>query len=184
MLHKSFAVEFIVAAVMANALQAAVAGPLVVDLTVGGTTMQDIISAQVCSGLLNRDSSDKAGVYTLLNQPYDSDWLVDTTGISNPFITPTDQFISSCFQLKNSVQGYILYDYAAQQAVVPNIITLAAVLNAIPLEASSPDVADNVLVFDAVKEWAGFSALDVNNYMFNHYINDTTTLAWMNPGYF
>lgn len=82
------------------------------------------------------------------------------------------------------MKGYILYDYSSQQALVPNLITLAAVLNAIPLEASSSFLKKTTnQVFDLTATWATFSPLDATSYMFNNYINETSTLSWMNPGY-
>ena len=65
------------------------------------------------------------------------------------------------------------------------MVTLAAVLAAVPLEATDPVVASASpnLVFDLTTEWKGFSPFDATSYMFDNYINETSTLAWMNPGY-
>ena len=137
------------------------------------------VSVQTCSGLLNR--GDKS-VYTILNEPFDSDWLLDTEGVSNPELTTVDDFLKLCLTEKN-VKGYILYDYKAQQVLVPSLITLASVLDAVLLEASSPATIGATLVYDSIQQWSGFTGLDAAQYMYNKYVNETTTLAFMNPGY-
>ena len=152
---------------------------MVVDLTVEGTDMPTKIAVQICSGLLNRGDST---VYTLMHQPYDSDWLQDTEQVTNPDITSQDDVLSKCMS-SSEVKGYILYDYDSQKALVPNLITMAAVMDAVLLETGHPAMAGSSMVYDAVTEWSGFSGLDASKYMYSHYINDTTTLAWMNPGY-
>jgi hypothetical protein len=79
-----------------------------------------------------------------------------------------------------------VYDYATQQALVPNLITLTGVLDAIPLEANHPAIAATPsahLVYNLITEWSGFTPLNATSFMFDHYINETSTLAWMNPGY-
>ena len=70
---------------------------------------------------------------------------------------------------------------------MPNIITLAAVLDAVPLDEND-DLSLRLmgmapLVFDAVKEFAEFTPEKATEYMFNNYANHTTTLSKMNPGY-
>jgi hypothetical protein len=78
---------------------------------------------------------------------------------------------------------YVTYDYLTQQALLPNLITLAAVEDALLLEKGQFDVATASLVLDATAAWAGMSALEATEYVYDRYINDTTTMAWMNPGY-
>ena len=164
----------------ALALTNALAPSIVVDLVSEPVpSFGTKVSVQTCSGLLNRGDTS---VYTLLTEPFDSDWLFDTEGVSNPALTSIDDFLKLCLADKN-VNGYILYDYKAQQILVPNLVTLSSVLNAVLLEASSPAVAGATLVYDAVKEWEGFTGLDASRYMYEHYVNQTTTLAFMNPGY-
>jgi hypothetical protein len=65
------------------------------------------------------------------------------------------------------------------------LITLAAVLNAVPLEANNPAISSTqpTMVLDLTKEWGGFSPNAATSYMYDNYVNQTTTLAWMNPGY-
>lgn len=54
-----------------------------------------------------------------------------------------------------------------------------------PLQDGHPAIAATspTMAFDLITEWEGFSPLDATSYMFDNYVNQTTTLAWMNPGY-
>lgn len=78
-----------------------------------------------------------------------------------------------------------MYDYSLQQALLPNLITLASVLDAVPLEAGHPAIASAqpTVVYNLITEWAGFSPLDATSFMYDNFVKQTTTLAWMNPGY-
>jgi len=154
---------------------------MVVDLT--NEDMATKIAVQVCAGILNRAGASNANtVYTLLTQPYDSDWLFDAEQVSDPTLTSSDDVLSRCL-LDSSIKGYIKYNYKDQQVVVPNLITLAAVLDAVLLEEGHPALVGATQVYDAVTEWQGFSGLDASEYMYTHHVGATSTLAWMNPGY-
>ena len=139
-----------------------------------------VMTAQVCAGLLNRDVDNNfGGVYTFMDQ-YDYDWLNDINGVTDPVKTDVTTFIDSCLSI---VGSYILYDYATQQSLIPSLITLAAVLDATLVESSYAVPTDTVLVYNAAEEWTGYTPLQATQYVYDRYINSTTTLAWMNPGY-
>lgn len=113
----------------------------------------------------------------------DDAWLKRTEGIedaSSSEISALD-FISMC--LTGPAKGYIRYNATAQQVLTPNIVTLAAVLDAVPLEDGHPARDGAELVYDAVTNWDGFSALDATSFMYDNHVNETTTMAKMNPGY-
>jgi hypothetical protein len=154
----------------------------VVDLTVEGISIQTKINVQICSGLMNRDENDIT-VYTLMEEPYDSDWLADAEGVTNPELTSTNSLLSTCTAQKDLVKGYILYDYVSQQVLVPNLITLASVMDALLLESSDEMTQTLPLLFDSVTTWKGYNAVNSTAYMYEHHIDSTSTLAWMNPGY-
>jgi len=61
-------------------------------------------------------------------------------------------------------------------------VTLAAVLDAVPLEDGDPAMANATMLFDATKMWAGYDAAAATEYMFDNFINETTGMAKMNPG--
>eukprot|EP01084_Bolivina_argentea_P316278 548182_1 len=158
--------------------------PTIIDLT--SSNIETRIAVQICSGLYNR-IPDNNGVYTLMSEPYDTDWLKDLYNISNPILTPINDFMIECLSTKNIAKGYIRYNYTLQHLITPNLITMASILNAVLLEDGSPYIINNTLLFDAIVEFRHYTALEATKYMYNHYINSTTTLAFMdaspcNPG--
>jgi hypothetical protein len=132
-----------------------------VDLTLNNNeSITTQISVAVCSGLFNRDTSISGAAYLLYSQD-DLDWLEDTDGITNPDITSPSDFISICLA-SPVANGYLRYNKTSQATIVPNIITMAAMVNAVPLEDGDSHITgdDVELVFDAVTEFAGFNALN------------------------
>ena len=173
----------------------------------GGPFACDIaleIAVQTCAGLLNRDPSVAGAVYTLVEQ-LDADWLADTdmiciegvkysagpcaAGAGGPRtpLTPRRVLLQKCAAAKKPdgtrlVAGYIRFNATAQQQVVPNIVTLAAVLDAIPLQDGDPLAAQLQKVFDAVEDFRGFSAMRATEYMHTRHVNQTAGMTLMNPG--
>jgi len=142
-----------------------------------------VLAAQVCVGLLNRGAGPPA--YTLM-RPEDFTWLriVEPSLPSPPPLTALPDFFSACFSGAAAART-IRYSFAAQQALVPNLLTLAALLDAVPLEDGSPFApAAPALAYDALAGWAGFSPLNATAFMFAHpRFNATTSMAKMNPGW-
>jgi hypothetical protein len=168
---------FVNSLIPAMVVVAATSPDKIVDLS--GLTSQTVVSAQVCAGLLNRKGDDYNGVYTLMDE-YDYDWLYDINGISDPETTDANSFIASCV---SESAGYITYDYTTQQALLPSLITLASVMSAPLVESNYAVPSSAVLIFNAAEQWAGYTPLEAAQYVYNNFINSTTTLAWMNPGY-
>lgn len=167
--------------VVSASLAAAGAPVTYIDLRHEGLPAR--ISVLVCSGLYNRDESRGGAVYTLLDPAGgdpDTTWLADIDGVTDPPLTTAADFVAACVETR--ALGYIRYNATAQQLVTPNIITLAAVLDAVPLEDGDPAVASAPMLFDAVKTFDGMDARGCTEYMFDHYANQTTGLAKMNPG--
>ena len=111
-----------------------------------------------------------------------------TTDAHRTAVTPPQQFLRGCLQAKRSddkplVAGAILFNTSGQQLIAPNIATLAAVLDAVPLQPNDPLLGMTKVIFDAVTTFAGFSALDATSYMYNQYLNKTTGMPLMDPGY-
>ena len=152
----------------------------VVDLR--GATPPQTLAAQVCVGLLNRDPSLRGAAYALLH-PEDVTWLALVGDEQPP--TALDTFMHACLA-GGGVAGsrIIRYNFSAQQEVVPNLLTIAAVLDAVPLEAGSPwEPPGAALVFDAVAAWVGFHEVNATAFVFDHYGNATSGVAKMNPGW-
>ena len=143
-------------------------------------TLATQIAVQVCAGLLNRDGAKGGPVYTLGSQR-DVDWL-SSTGVPLPVASSADAFLASCLHGPDAVaSGYIAYN-ASDFLTIPPLITLAAVLDAVPLESDDPRIGDAKQVFDSRIAWRGFGAYEATEYMLEHHINATTTMAKMNPG--
>eukprot|EP00929_Paragymnodinium_shiwhaense_P016108 TRINITY_DN124298_c0_g1_i1.p1 TRINITY_DN124298_c0_g1~~TRINITY_DN124298_c0_g1_i1.p1 ORF type:complete len:564 (-),score=71.71 TRINITY_DN124298_c0_g1_i1:169-1860(-) len=158
----------------------AVAQQAITVVDMAKTSLADKIAVQTCAGLFNRNADVAGAVYVLLDGR-DLAWLESTEGIVNPRLTPATEFVAKCMQ-SGTVKGYLAYNASSQPLVLPNIITLAGVLDAVPLEASDPAIGHAPRVFDAVARFAGFSAYDATLYMYNGFANRTTTMAKMNPG--
>jgi len=150
----------------------------VVDLR--GATAPQTLAAQVCIGLLNRAPGLRGAAYALIN-PEDVTWLALVGDEQPP--TALDAFMHAC--LTGVADSRIIrYNFSAQQEVVPNLLTVAAVLDAVPLEAGSPwEPPGATLVFDAVAAWVGYKEVDATAYVFDHWVGNTSGAAKMNPGW-
>ena len=100
--------------------------------------MPDLLAIQVCCGLLNRARSNTTSCYTI-SSPNDIEWLavIAPSLPSPPPFTPIPTFLRACFAAAAS-HTVIAFNYTQQQELVPNIITVASVLSAVPLPPSSP----------------------------------------------
>jgi hypothetical protein len=137
----------------------------VVDLR--GLSSAQRVTALTCSGLVNRNTSAR-GVYTLLSGD-DEKWLANAEGVQHPVLTPADVFVADC--IAHVARGVIRFNATAQQAIVPNILTLAAVLDAVPVETVPAGAS---VAYDTLTSWAGFSALDATRWLYTNHINTTT----------
>ena len=110
--------------------------------------------------------------------------LIDNVTQPPPLVA-YEAFLAACLQ--GPARGrYIRYDATSQQKLLPNIVTLAGVLDAVPLEfssASAPPPHATVLTFDALAAFDGFAPVEATRYVYEHHVNMTTGLSWMNPGY-
>ncbi len=148
---------------------------MVVDIgpETGPTTS---IAAQACAGMFNR----KAGgsVYTLMKDK-DHKWIEeldlkpDQTMKAEPFLDVCMAEFPRC----------VRYSYEGQRELLPNILTVGAVLDAIPVDEKM-DVKCGNIVFDAAIE---FKERDTpylaTRYVYENHVNETTGLAMLNPGY-
>jgi len=143
------------------------------------------IAVQTCVGLFNREENSLHGpAYALLDHD-DEWWLTTVTGLSQqPSTTPIPAFLARCFQ-SGVASGRLRYSYAIHHLIVPNLLTVAAVLDAVPLEDGDP-VADSPavpVIFDAVLQFpAGTTAFEATQMVFDTWGNRTTTMSKMNPG--
>lgn len=159
---------------------------LVVDLQQRQFDLATQLAVQTCSGLFNRDAKSRTAAYVLF-EARDGEWLADVAEAQPTPISVAD-FLKRCLHGSEHdggvpvANGRIRYNATTQQRLVPNILTMAAVLDGVPLEDSEVAGAGVPMVFDATSEFAGFGALEATEYVFSHHASSTSTMAKMNPG--
>ena len=106
--------------------------------------------------------------------------------------TLPDQFLKQC--LSQVAAGWMRYNYTQQKIIVPNIITIAAVEDAVPLEdsllimlgidpAKTPPLIDCTELFPSIDPTDTETApREATAYVFSKYKNKTSGLSKMNPG--
>jgi len=134
------------------------------------------IAAQACAGLWNRESG--GSVFTRMSEK-DSHWM-EQLSLQPDAIMNADDFLAACM---TEFPRCVRYSYAEQQELLPNILTISAVLRAIPV-AVEMDVQCENIVFDAtvmLKEHD--TPYLATKYVYENFVNETTGLAMLNPGY-
>ncbi|GMH69894.1 hypothetical protein TL16_g05271 [Triparma laevis f. inornata] len=120
-------------------------------------------------------------------QSNSNEWLDAVTEGTNTeiILNSVDDLLEDCYNSHDLVKGYIKYNYDDQKLVVPNLVTLSGVLDAVLLDSSFLDSFDDDLpmIFDAMQEWADFDATDATEYMYDNYITHTNGLVKSNPGF-
>jgi hypothetical protein len=163
---------------------------MVVDMSAVGVTLARKFAIQVCAGLFNREEAVASGAfgaaYTLgFNKGSDAEWLADIEGVTDPPLMGADDFLARCLVGPGAVAkgGWLRFN-ASDKALVPITVTVAGVLDAVPLEDGDAAIPSGVApAFDAVAAFAGMAELRATEYVFERWANRTTTMAKMNPGY-
>ena len=112
---------------------------------------------------------------------HDVEWASTLLGVEvskedrGNVLTP-DAFLDKCLSRSGAAKGYIRFDFSSQQLIVPELTTVAAVLDAVPLEAD-PQSPDLPLLLDVSTAWKGFSALDASEYVYRMYINGNNWIS-------
>jgi hypothetical protein len=133
------------------------------------------LALQACAGLRNRDSG---GSIYVDSAPHDAVWLSEL-GLVPEATVDSDGFLASCLEALPCVT----YDYAAQQPLLPNILTVASVLGALPIDTAS-GLSCTDTAFDAVAELADRDTPALaTRFVFDRFGAETTGLAMLNPGY-
>ncbi|MCC6217822.1 MAG: hypothetical protein IT376_23385 [Polyangiaceae bacterium] len=134
------------------------------------------LAVQACAGLHNRASGGSVYVRREAN---DTEWLTELA-IEPEATLGAAEFLAAC---ASEFPSCVRYDYSAQQALLPPILTAAAALGAVPLDASL-GVACGVVAFDAVSELSAHATpLLATRYVSDRYLAQTSGLAMLNPGY-
>ena len=133
------------------------------------------LAIQACAGLKNRELG--GSVYVQFDT--DDGWLSSLD--LNPESTVRGaEFIESCAV---EIGKCVHYDYDEQQALLPNILTVASVLGAIPADDELGLTCEDT-VFDASTTFSDKNTpLLATRYVFENFAERTTGLAMLNPGY-
>ena len=152
------------------------AASFVVVVVDPATPATDQLAVQACAGLANQRSGGSVYVRT---EAEDDAWLSDL-GFAPSETVDASTFLASCTML---FPKCVRYAYATQQRLLPSILTVAAALGAVPIDEDQ-DVACRDVVFDAGERFdADETPESATRYVFERYIDRTTGLAMLNPGY-
>lgn len=134
------------------------------------------IAVQACAGLCNRTHG--GSVFTHMDDK-DLQWIKELALQPDRTLT-AGAFLDAC---KAEYPRYVRYSYKKQQALLPNILTVSAVLEAVPI-AEEMDMQWGDLAFDATVVFADHDTpYHATKYVYEHFVNETTGLAMLNPGY-
>ncbi|MBM4370500.1 MAG: hypothetical protein FJ098_02550 [Deltaproteobacteria bacterium] len=134
------------------------------------------LAVQACAGLYNRRLG--GSVYTRA-EDNDDRWLAELD------LTPSETVAAKAFLDACLVEfpTCLRYAYDAQRTLLPSILTVGAVLGAVPLDVDL-DVACGEVVFDATVEFAGADTPALaTEHAAEVCLAETTGLAMLNPGY-
>ena len=134
------------------------------------------IAVQACVGLRNRKVG--GSVFTRMRGA-DAQWM-EELALQPDTISTAEQFLAACMA---EFPGRVLYSHTRQQELLPNILTVAAVLGAIPV-AEEMNTRGGDIVFDATVVFAEHDTpYHATKYVYENFVNETTGLAMLNPGY-
>jgi hypothetical protein len=134
------------------------------------------LSVQACAGLYNR--REGGSVFVEL-EAHDKVWVDELPLKADETVAEAD-FLKRCVA---DFPACVRYDYKGQQALLPNILTVASVLGAVPVADGQAIVCSNP-AFDATQVLADKNTPELaTRYVFEQYGKQTTGLAMLTPGY-
>jgi hypothetical protein len=134
------------------------------------------LELQACAGLYNRQAG---GAVLVELDPHDAVWVDEVLLKVNKTLSQAD-FLSQCV---TAFPSCVRYSYSQQQALLPNILTVASVLGAVPID-DGQSTSCSKPVFDAEQVFADKNTPALaTSYVFDQYGKKTTGLAMLNPGY-
>ena len=150
-------------------------------------TLGTRLAALACQGLINRDPASDTAAYTLKSS-WDVQWL-ETAQAEDPgwevVTMPALEFLELC-----ATHNFpkLLYSKEVHHEIIPQLITIAGVLDAVPLDTDTgmdqlPAWIDHEVVFDAAETFTEVSELIATTYTFDTYGHLTSGVAMMNPGW-
>lgn len=134
------------------------------------------LAVQACAGLNNGRLGGSVYIQTGSDGPA---WLNELQ-LTPAQVVDASAFLSSC---RADFPACVRYSYHDQQALLPNILTVAAVLAAVPVDVDQGGSCSSV-AFDATVEFKSLNTPeDATRYVYEHYLQQTTGLAMLDPGY-
>ena len=145
----------------------------------------DEITGLACAGLMNRDGSTQLA-WTNKDSDDAKWWNIFSENHPHKEVT-WDEYVAACFN-SGAAKGYIKYDLTDDKESIPQMLTMAAVLDAIPFhdESKLPELSDGSkpkLLFNLSKDWAGYDSYAATTYLYENHLKDTNGLSKMNPGF-
>ena len=115
--------------------------PPVMYLSLDGQSSALYLAVSTCMGLFNRNPSLYGSAFNekATGGNVDREWWKDLAPKEGPYMPmETTEFLKLCLfgdgKSEAISKGYLRYNLTAQQLISPNIVTLAGVLDAVPLE--------------------------------------------------
>jgi len=153
-----------------------------------GVSMADRLAVLACQGLMNRNTDEETAVYSM-KESWDQLWL-DTALQQDAdwelLPLTSSEFLADICARENFAK--LLYSKELHHEIIPQLITVAGVLDAVPLDVDSsmdqiPSWMDHEVVFDAGATFSQVSELVATQFVFDNYGHLTTGVAMMNPGW-
>lgn len=152
-------------------------------------SLDEQVAALACVGLRNRGSKS---AYAVLKD-LDLTWLdrIGTDLATLHITNDTKGFVDACMQ-DGTAKGYIAYDPTLDAHAMPLVITLAGVLDGIPLPTKNVTRFSSLndapystakLLINATTSLLGLNDAQATEWVYSRFVNETTALAFMNPGY-
>lgn len=165
----------------------------VIDIGVdtADVSLGEKLAVLACQGLMNRDDGtgeEEVAVYTI-RESWDKLWL-ETAIEYDPelelFPLTIAEYLSDVCEKQNFPK--IVYSKELHHEVIPEIITVAGVLDAVPLDIDSgldqlPSWMEHEIAFDAGTVFLNFTELEATEYIFENYGYLTSGVSMMNPGW-
>lgn len=140
------------------------------------TPTPERIALQACVGLYNRRRG--GSVYARMSDR-DARWL-DDLGLEPEATVDSAAFLDTCL---SDFPRCVRYSYDEQRPLLPNVLTVGAALEAVPLDEGM-HVACEEPAFDARSDLRDRDTpAQATRYVYETFVDDTTGLAMINPGY-
>jgi len=152
---------------------------------VSSETLGTQVSVQTCSGLFNRDETVAGASFVLGLNGDDPKWLTSLEPNATKKALSVADYLTKCLT-SGIAKGYIRYanwNQTSARQTLPQVVTLAGVLDGVVLDDSVHSPQGAALLRDIQTEWHGWSELKATQYMYENYVNQTSGMSKTNPGW-